>query len=81
MFTIWYENWYLIEVCSWSSQWQYVNISRNNGLAQQQAQAITWTNDPPVHWSIYTSQGPIILTNIDNICMDKINYNLSKCEH
>ena len=37
------------EVCSWESNWQYPNISLNNGLAPNMRQAIIWTNGDMRH--------------------------------
>ena len=36
---------YITEVCSWGSNWQYSSIGSNNGLAPGRRQAIIWTND------------------------------------
>ena len=50
------------EVCSQGSNWQYVRIGSVNGLAPNRRQAITWTNDDPVHWRIYAALGGDELT-------------------
>ena len=39
------------------SHWQVVIIEWVNGLALNRQQAITWTNDDPVHWCIYALPG------------------------
>ena len=39
------------------SNWQKVIIGSSNGLAPNRRQAITWTNDGPVHWRIYAVLG------------------------
>ena len=33
------------------------SIGSGNGLAPSRGQAITWTNDDPVHWGIYAALG------------------------
>ena len=38
---------YLIQVCSWRSNWQCVTIGSGNGLAPNRRHAITRTNDDP----------------------------------
>ena len=43
---------YFIETCSWESNWQYVFIGSDNGLALTRWQAIIWTNDGLVYWCI-----------------------------
>ena len=42
--------------------WQCTSIGSGNGLAPNRRQAITWTNDDPVHWRIYASLGEDELT-------------------
>ena len=41
-------------MCSTGCDW-HVNIGSGDGSALKKRQAITWTNDDPVHWCIYTS--------------------------
>ena len=36
---------------------QYVCNGSGNGLVLNRQQAITWSNDDPVHWYIYASSG------------------------
>ena len=43
--------------CSSPSNWQYVIIGSDNGLAQNRQQAIIWTNDGLVCWCIYALLG------------------------
>ena len=38
-------NWYLTEVCSKGTIYQYSSIGSDNGLVQSKQQAIIWTND------------------------------------
>ena len=45
------------ETCSHESNWQYTSIGSGNGLAPYRRQAITLTNDDPVHWRIYAALG------------------------
>ena len=52
------------ETCSQESNWQYTSISSANGLAPNGWQAITWTNDDPVHWRIYAALGGDELTGL-----------------
>ena len=47
---------YFIEICSLGSNWQYVGIGSDNGLAPSRRQAIIWTNVDPVH-RIYAAIG------------------------
>ena len=46
-----------IEICSQDSNWQYASIGLGNGLALNRWQAVTWTNDDPVHLRIYAALG------------------------
>ena len=49
--------WITIKIYSFgSSSWQ-VNIGSGNSLAPNWRQAITWTNDDPGRWCIYTFAG------------------------
>ena len=41
------------EICFQEFNSQYPIIGSGNGLAPSRRQAITWTNDGPVHWRIY----------------------------
>ena len=50
-----------IEIYSWRSSWQYVNIGLGNGLALNRQQAINWTDDDIVYWCIYGSAGLRVL--------------------
>ena len=43
-------------------EWRWSN-SDSNGLAPNRRQAITWTNDGPVHWRIYAAIGGDELRN------------------
>ena len=43
------------EICSQESNWQKASIALGNGLAPNRRQAITWTNDAPVHRRIYAA--------------------------
>ena len=45
------------ETCSRVSNWQKIIIGSGKGLAPNRRQAITWTNDDPVHWRIYSVHG------------------------
>ena len=38
-------------------QSQWASIGLGNGLAPNRQQAITWTNDDPVHWRTYAALG------------------------
>ena len=40
---------------SLGSNWQYVIIGSDNGLAPNRRQAIIWTNEGPVYWRMYAS--------------------------
>ena len=46
-----------MEVCYWNSNWQYVSIGSGNVSVPNGRQAITWTNDDPVHLRIYAALG------------------------
>ena len=48
---------YFIEVCSWGSNWQYVNIGSGNGLALNRWPAITWSSMDPDLKQPTASQG------------------------
>ena len=39
------------------SNWQFASIGSDNGFAQNRQQAIIWTSDSLVHWSMYASLG------------------------
>ena len=55
------------------SNWQYASIGSGHGLAPNRRQAITWTNDDPVHWRIYASLGRNELTHwsrVTHICVN-----------
>ena len=43
----WNENFWIsdIQMCSLGSNWQYIIIGSDNGLAPNRQQAIIWTND------------------------------------
>ena len=43
--------------CSWVSNWQSAIIGSDNGLAMNRPQAIIWTNNGLVYWSMYVSLG------------------------
>ena len=45
------------EICCQESNWQKASIGSGNGLVPNRRQAITWTNDGPVHWRIYAALG------------------------
>ena len=49
--------WYLIEMCSLGSNWQYVIIGSDNGLVPDRQQTIIWTNNGLDYWRIYASFG------------------------
>ena len=53
---------YFIEICSLGSNWQYVSIGSDNGLAPSRRQAIIWTNVDPIHRRIYAALGGDELT-------------------
>ena len=55
---------YFTDVCSYGSNWQYVCIGSGNGFVPNRQQVITWTNDNPFHWHIYTSLGGDELGNL-----------------
>ena len=42
----------LYQMCSLGSNWRYVIIGPDNGLAPNRRQAIIWTNDGLFHWCI-----------------------------
>ena len=44
-------------MCSLRSNWQYVSIGSDNGLAPFRRQAIIWTNADLVHWRIHAALG------------------------
>ena len=48
---------YFIEMCSSWSNWQYVIIDLDYGLALNRQQPIIWINDGLVFWRIYASLG------------------------
>ena len=50
-----FEDFLISEVCSQGSNWQYLNIISDNGLAPNRHQAIIWANADPIHWHIYAS--------------------------
>ena len=45
------------EICSLGSNWQYVSIGPDNGLAPFWRQAIIWTDADPVHQRICSIRG------------------------
>ena len=55
--------WVFIEICFLGSNWRYVSIGSDNGLAPSRRQAIIWTNVDPVHWRIYAALGGDELIN------------------
>ena len=46
-----------IEICSLGSNWQYVGIGSENGVAPSRRQVIIWTNVDPVHQRISAALG------------------------
>ena len=54
---IFFFDWYFTEVRSYGSNWQYLSIGLDNGLAPNRWQAITWTNAEPIHCRIYAALG------------------------
>ena len=46
---------YFIEMCHLWSNWQYVTVGTDSGLAPNMRQAKYWTNDGLVYWHIYAS--------------------------
>ena len=56
---------YFIEICSLWSNWQYVIIGSDNGLAPNRRQAIIWTSDGLVYWCIYVLLGLNELNTLD----------------
>ena len=53
-----------IEMRSLGSNWQYVSIGSDNGLALSRWQAIIWTNADPFHWHIYVALGEDELSSV-----------------
>ena len=49
---LWFKS---IEICSEGSNWQYVSIDWDKGLAQTKLLAITWANEGLFYWCIYAS--------------------------
>ena len=49
------------ELCSEESCWQKVSIGSGDGLVPNRHQAITWTNDDPVHGCKYVPPGLNVL--------------------
>ena len=49
-------DWYLTEVCSQKSNWQYAGIGSDNDLAPTRWQAFIWTNDGLVYQRITRPQ-------------------------
>ena len=47
----------LIQIYYLGSNWQYVSIGSDNGLAPSRRQAIIWSDADPVHWRIYMALG------------------------
>ena len=47
----------LIDVWSYGLNEQRASIGSDDGLAPMRQQAIIWTNDGLLHWSIYASRG------------------------
>ena len=66
-----YSNANITEVGSLGSERQYVSIGSENSLALNRRQAIIWTNDGLVHWSIDASLGlnELTMSNISKILM------------
>ena len=54
---IWISNKNFMEIFSLGSNWQYVSIGSDNGLAPSRRQAIIWTNVDPVYRRIYAALG------------------------
>ena len=54
-------------ICSLGSNWQYIYIGSDNGLAPSMWQAIIWTNADPVHRRIYAALGGDELTAMESI--------------
>ena len=50
-------DWNFIEFCSQGSNWQYLSLRLDNGLAPNRRQAIIWTNTDPIHCHIYAALG------------------------
>ena len=48
---------FFIEFCFLGCNWWHKIIGLHNGLALNRQQAIIWTNDDPVQWSIYAMLG------------------------
>ena len=53
----------LNEICSQESNCQQASIISGNGLVPSGRQAITWTNDGPVHWCKCAAAGGDVLNN------------------
>ena len=65
-------------MCSLGSNWQYVSIGSDNGLAPSRWQAIIWTNADPVHQRICAALGGDELTFPDiGAEIPKSNYYIS----
>ena len=79
---IWISNKISFEICSLGSNWQYVSIGSDNGMAPSRWQAIVWTNADPVHRRIYAALGENELTAIsqerilvtNQVLMDEITW-------
>ena len=54
--------WNFIEIWSLGSNWQYVSIGLDNGLAASRRQAIIWTSADLFHQHIYAALGGDELT-------------------
>ena len=54
-------------VCSQVSNWQYLSIGLDKGLAPNKRQAIIWTNADPIRWRIYAAQGGDALRRLDTL--------------
>ena len=70
----------IFQVYSEGSNWQYISIGLDNGLAPNRRQAIIWTNDGLIYWCIYASLGlnelrfaGTSITKTTKICYFKIN--------
>ena len=68
----WYNsNSYFTKICSHESNWQKGYIDSGNGSAPNREEAITWSNDDPVDWGIYTALGGDELTHYMIIHLEK----------
>ena len=50
-------------ICSFGSNWQYLNLGLDNGLVPNWRKAIIWSNDGPVHWRMMRHLAPMSYRN------------------